>query len=219
MTETTSTTPAQPGHATLAEALAAFQAAMPTVPKNKRATIPGKDGRAGYSYQYADLADLVVAAAPLLSAHGLSFFAAPRRVEGTAQYELAGVLLHRSGDREEGSLPLTGRTPQEIGSSITYARRYLLGCLSGIVTDEDDDGRSAPAERLVTAPPPAEPPTEEELLGDARAELWDLVKAKLPGKDRTQIMLEVESSAAALNPPGTLNQLADVRRLIDVWKD
>ena len=43
----------------------------------------------------------------------------------------------------QGRWPINGRTPQEIGSAITYARRYLLGCLTGVVTDDDDDGHIA----------------------------------------------------------------------------
>jgi hypothetical protein len=30
-----------------------------------------------------------------------------------------------------------------VGSALTYARRYLLGCMTGIVTDDDDDGALA----------------------------------------------------------------------------
>jgi hypothetical protein len=94
-----------------------------------------------YSYSYADLADVSAAALPLLTRHGLAFTCCPR---GTDRgYELAGVLLHVSGGRIEGALPLHGNTPQDIGSALTYARRYLLGCMTGIVTDDDDDAGSA----------------------------------------------------------------------------
>ena len=242
---TDSTTPAatvaatEP-HRSLPEALAAFQADMPTVAKAKRATIPGKDGKAGYRYQYADLADLVIAAAPRMARHGLSFITAPRRIDGTAQYELAGILLHTSGEAHEGALPLTGRTPQEIGSSITYARRYLLGCLTGIVTDDDDDGRTAPADRLRStgdyeagyagdaagngheddpdAAGAARPPQTDD-PGELRRYLWTLVQKQHPRADADQIVVEVEASAGALNPPADLRVAADVLRLIDVWKD
>ena len=125
----------------ISAALVAFQAEMPTVPKNKTARIPGRDGRQGYSYDYADLADVSAAATPLLVKHGLAFSCCPRHTD--QGYELAGVLLHSSGQKLEGSLPLHGRQAQEIGSSITYARRYLLGCMTGLVTDEDDDGTAA----------------------------------------------------------------------------
>lgn len=136
----------------LASALVDFQAEMPTVAKGQTATIPGKDGRAGYSYKYADLADVSAAALPLLTKHGLAFTCQPRQTPNGG-YELAGVLRHLDGETIEGALPLNGRTPQEMGSSLTYMRRYLLGCLTGLVTDEDDDGAGAQN----SAPAKAEP--------------------------------------------------------------
>lgn len=124
----------------LAAALAAFQAEAPTVSKGKTAKVPTKSG-GSYSYTYANLADVVEAAYPLLSKHGLSFSCVPRTTE--RGYELAGILLHSSGESLEGSLPLSGNTPQELGSALTYMRRYLLGAMTGLVTDDDDDGAAA----------------------------------------------------------------------------
>ena len=124
----------------LAAALAAFQAEMPTVPKSHRASVPTKNG-GSYSYTYADLADVSAAVTPLLAKHGLAFSCCPRPAD--RGYELVGRLLHTSGESVEGSLPLNGGTPQELGSSLTYMRRYLLGALTGVVTDDDDDGRQA----------------------------------------------------------------------------
>lgn len=125
----------------IAAALAAFQAEMPKVAKGKTAKVPTKAG-GSYSYNYADLADVVEAATPLLAKNGLSFVCLPRTRED-GRYELVGTLLHKSGQHLQGALPLAGVQPQEIGSSLTYMRRYLLGCLTGIVTDEDDDGQIA----------------------------------------------------------------------------
>src|SRR5690606_20561833 len=71
----------------------------------------------------------------------LSFSACPRRSDHG--YELVGFLLHASGEFLEGALPIHGHQPQEIGSALTYARRYLLGCMTGLVTDDDDDAAAA----------------------------------------------------------------------------
>lgn len=125
---------------TLAAALAAFQGEMPTVAKSNRAEVPTKSG-GKYTYTYADLADVSEAAMPLLAKHELAFTCCPRATE--RGYELVGVLLHSSGESREGALPIAGNSPQEMGSSITYMRRYLLGCLTGLVTDDDDDGHLA----------------------------------------------------------------------------
>lgn len=150
----------------IAEALAAFQSEMPIVAKTHTAKVPTKAG-GSYSYTYADLADVTEAAMPLLSKNGLSFSTCPRAAEGRG-YELVGILLHTSGERLEGTLPIAGNSPQEYGSSLTYMRRYLLGCLTGIVTDDDDDGGLAqkaatrkPAARSAPAAPPHEPWSDE----------------------------------------------------------
>lgn len=143
-------------HGSLETALVAFQADMPSVHKGQRATIPGKDGRSGYSYRYADLADVAAVAHPLLTKHGLSFTTQPRYVDG-AGFVLVGVLRHQGGQRDEGMLPIMGRDAQAIGSSITYARRYLLGCMTGIVTDDDEDGAAATSQQ--NARPQAMQPT------------------------------------------------------------
>lgn len=145
-------------HPNLAAALVAFMLDKPMVTKGQTATIPGRDGRTGYSYKYADLADVDAAATPILAAHGLAFVSVPRRTDN-GSYELVGTLMHTSGETLEGPLPLQGRTAQELGSSLTYMRRYLLGSMTGIVTDDDDDGSRAQAAREQTRP---EPPPEQQ---------------------------------------------------------
>jgi hypothetical protein len=41
------------------------------------------------------------------------------------------------------TMPLVKLDPQGTGSAITYARRYAIGCMTGLVTDEDDDGNES----------------------------------------------------------------------------
>lgn len=151
--------------AKIAEALAAFQAEMPVVHKGNRADVPTKSG-GKYSYTYADLSDVSAAAMPILTKHGLSFSTCPRQTE--RGYELAGLLLHTSGERLEGALPVAGNNPQELGSSLTYMRRYLLGCMTGIVTDDDDDAQSvqpARAAKKTAAKPAADGPIKAATRG------------------------------------------------------
>jgi hypothetical protein len=160
-----------PTTAPLAAALAAFQAEMPTVAKSHEADT------GTYRYKYADLADVTNAAMPLLTAHGLSFATCPRYTEHG--YELVGVLLHSSGESMEGALPIGGNTPQALGSSLTYARRYLFGCMTGVVTDDDDDGRiaaaapKAPRKRAAAADRPAGAVTPKQIraIGALMSEL------------------------------------------------
>lgn len=119
----------------LAKALAAFQKELPKVGKDKTANI------GTYSYKYTDLGTLTHTVIPLLNKHGLTFITAGHQTENG--YELRGILLHVSGESIEGALPIFGRQPQEIGSSISYNRRYLLSAMTGVVTEDDDDGKAA----------------------------------------------------------------------------
>lgn len=209
-----------PAHPTIAGALAAFQAEMPVVNKGKSANIPNKSGGPGYRYSYADLADVTKQIAPLLAKHGLAFTAHPRAAENG--YELAATLMHDGSDQTiEGALPLFGRTSQEIGSAITYARRYLLGCLTGVVTDDDEDGniaaqapqrtrheRPAPAPQMPQAPQPPQK-TPDDMLNEVLAattvdearRLWDLYNFKgAPEEYRDRAsthMMELQAQANA----------------------
>lgn len=122
----------------LATALARVQAQLVPVGKDKKAN-------AGqYSYTYADLASVQAAVLPLLAAEGLAWIARPTMQD--ERFVLAYTLAHGpSGEREDGHYPLpdpTRGTPQQIGSAITYARRYCLSAVVGVAT-EDDDGKAA----------------------------------------------------------------------------
>lgn len=123
----------------IAAALAGAQADLPVVTKSQTAKVPTKGG--SYSYSYASLSDVVRAGSPVLAKHGLAFTASPDTIDGRLM--LVGRLIHTSGQWISGELPLDGRTPQEIGSALTYGRRYLYGALTGLVTDDDDDGELA----------------------------------------------------------------------------
>lgn len=124
-------------HPNLATALAAFQSSLPTVAKNAT----GQVGQ-NRNYKYADLADISAAAYPRLAEHGLSFISKPT-INAAGTFVLAYSLLHESGEREDGEFPLPEGTMQQLGSAVTYSRRYSLCAVTGIVPDEDDDGQSA----------------------------------------------------------------------------
>jgi len=138
-------------HPNLAAALAAFQAELPAVKKTKTAKVEGKEGRRGYEYSYADLADVSQTVLPLLGKHGLSFSSKPT-LDERGQFVLAYVLRHAGGDFDAGTYPLPTGRPQDVGSAITYARRYALCSITGLAAEEDDDGAAAPDVPDVRAP-------------------------------------------------------------------
>jgi hypothetical protein len=159
----------------IAKALAALQAELPTVAKSKKANV------GQYGYTYADLSDVSEAVMPLLSKHGLAFTAPPSHREDG--YYLVGILLHESGEYIEGDYPLSGHKPQEIGSAITYGRRYLLGCMTGVVTDDDDDGQLAqqakkPTKRTAAQKPQPAAETGEVMTDKTRAQMFALLNER-----------------------------------------
>ncbi len=128
----------------LALALAAVQADLPPIVKTERADV--RTDKGNYSYTYADLAAVSRAIMPKLGEHGLAFIAKPTRSPVDGSFVLAYALLHESGDRESGEYPLPDKgTAQQIGSAITYARRYCLCAVTGVAPDDDDDGAAASA--------------------------------------------------------------------------
>lgn len=142
--------------ADLAAALAAFQAELPAITKHETATVVTSKGK--YSYSYASLGDISKIVKPLLGRHGLSFAALPTIEDG--RLVLRYMLMHSSGQSLSGAYPLNGNTPQEIGSSITYASRYTLCSVTGVAPDDDDDGAAATTaarrEPIEYAPTPTE---------------------------------------------------------------
>jgi len=142
--------------AAFAAALAIVQSNMPQVGKDKSASIRSDKG--SYTYKYADLASILDAVSPVAAAQGFSFMATPTLSAGGA-FVLRYCLLHKGGHREGGEYPLpdpSRSTPQQIGSAITYARRYVYCAMVGVAADEDDDGRASaqPLPRPRQAPNP-----------------------------------------------------------------
>jgi hypothetical protein len=128
--------PAEPCKS-LAEALAALQARLPRVAKTA-------DAQYG---KYADLTVVSEALMPVMSELGLSFTGCPT-VRDDGKFVLAYALHHTSGEGLEGFYPLpTSGTPQQVGSAITYARRYTLCAVTGLAPGgDDDDGQGAEQE-------------------------------------------------------------------------
>ncbi len=95
--------------------------------------------------RYALFEDINKTVKPILQKHGFAvMFKTPNGERGVT---VEGVLMHREGHRESTSMTLDADTSgsknavQSIGSSVSYAKRYLLCALLNITTrGEDDDG-------------------------------------------------------------------------------
>lgn len=127
-------------------ALAKAQGEMDALIASSTANI--KSDKAAYSYKYADLADVLRVALKTLSKHNLGIVQIPEVAydSNTTIVSIAATLFHASGE----FMPIAplalrvrpGATAQEVGSAITYGRRYQLQAVLGMAAD-DDDGAAA----------------------------------------------------------------------------
>lgn len=160
----------------IAAAIAKAQGAIPNVRKSHTAKIQTKAGGA-YSYKYADLADVWDAVRSVLAANGLAVIQSPESMsEGLA---IVTTIAHESGEWISGliTMPLADRTPQSLGTAITYLRRYGLCAMLGIVSDEDGDAQdrqesaqsAQPYQQPRQAPPAPQRPAQKATGSKAEA--------------------------------------------------
>ena len=99
--------------------------------------------------RYATLHSVMNACRDALLEHGIWVTQYPVSVE-TNQLGLVTKIVHAETGQWQASLltmPLPKNDPQGYGSAMTYARRYGLSALIGIVTENDDDGEMASHQR------------------------------------------------------------------------
>ena len=81
---------------------------------------------------------------------------------------LSTRLMHSSGQYIEAVYPITAGEArgisgaQAIGSALTYARRYSLTALIGVVSDDDDDGNSAGDQKPRSKPQSSKPAAQDQ---------------------------------------------------------
>jgi len=125
----------------LNEALAKAQAQFIQPEKNKSVEVK-KEGRVLYTTNYADLKNVVEAFRPHIAKHGLSW--TQKTVQTQAGWRLVLTLRHESGEYDETSMPINlDQAPQQVGSQLTYLKRYQAAAYFGIAADDDDDGNAA----------------------------------------------------------------------------
>lgn len=98
-----------------------------------------------FKSKFATLAS-VIDAAKIFAEHGIGFTQMTGYV-GSGESVRFGVvltLMHSSGQWKKGFYPIPeGLTSQQLGSAITYAKRYQLAAALGISADDDDDANAA----------------------------------------------------------------------------
>jgi len=135
-----STVKNSPSVTKLAQAMLKVQQQLQPAIKDAKNTFVGND--------YATLNSVMETCKDALISHGiwLTQLPTPAPVElGTGHIGLETKLIHaESGEWISSTtvIPLPKNDPQGMGSAITYARRYSLCAMLGIIT-EDDDGNAA----------------------------------------------------------------------------
>ena len=126
-----------------AEAFVAFQAEIKDPKLDADTDYVTKTGKK-IKFKYASLPEILKTVRPVLSKHGIALLQEPKTVENVVQ--ITTTLIHKSGEwvRFE-PLVMKAASPyaQEIGSAITYGRRYNISSVLGLGAEDDDDGNAA----------------------------------------------------------------------------
>ena len=130
--------------------------------------LPYDEKNPHFNSRFISLAGVLGAVRPVLAKHGLTVLQ-PAYTDGN-QIAVSTVFLHESGEQiklPSLSMPLTDRmTAQQLGSTVTYLRRYSLMAALGVAgVDEDDDGNAD--KEIRTAPQARQEPVRRSAPADS----------------------------------------------------
>jgi hypothetical protein len=133
----------------LAAALAKAQAVLQPAEKDRANPF--------FKSKYATLESVATTCRAALADNGLAVVQTPE--VGDHGSALRTTLVHSSGQWISGVMRLHGeeKNMQAMGSAISYARRYGLAAIVGVVTDEDDDGNAAAGNDAARTQPQRQP--------------------------------------------------------------
>ncbi len=122
-----------------------------------------------FKSSYADLPAVVKACKTALSENGIAYIQTTDFLEQDLWLET--ILTHASGEWISGRYPVrpVKNDPQGMGSAMTYARRYSLAAMVGVVAENEDDdaeaahGRNPQAAAIHNSPTMAAKISEEQL--------------------------------------------------------
>lgn len=176
----------------LAAALAKAREKFAPVKKTKEVRVPGRP-----PYFYAPLDAVYDATLPALGTVGIVVIHQTEWQESVLM--LKTKLLHTSGEWIEASMPIPSGKMQEMGSALTYGKRYQVSGLLAIAAEDDDDATAAdakaskPTADKPKARKPPEPPAShgspageyfaatkarDMTLEEAKALMWDVTGAE-----------------------------------------
>ncbi len=146
----------------IAAALAKCAETVRNPGKDATVTVPGK-----YSFTYATLADSIGAVRAIFASEGIAIVQAPAANGGKVR--VTTMFLHSSGEWIASALELSAGKglPQDVGSAVSYARRYALQAMTMTAPTDDDDGFAAQVAEKRTSE------SSSDLEADVRALLSD----------------------------------------------
>lgn len=119
-------------------AMAELQPQLPTIHKSKK----------GHNSSYAPYEEIDKKIRPLYTKHGFALSFNSKKQDAMVTY--FGTVSHKDGHSKTSEIELPADNSgsknaiQAVGSTVSYAKRYLVGMLFNIVTtDEDDDAQGA----------------------------------------------------------------------------
>lgn len=123
-----------------------------------------------FKNEYASLGALLAACVPALNKNDIALTQPIQRTDN-GDLLVTTRITHKSGTFQDSSYLVPRDKPQQMGSGITYGRRYTLQALLGIAGEEDDDGN------LANETAPAKLKANGKPKGPNTDDLRDLVRA------------------------------------------
>ena len=165
-----------------------------------------------FKSKYATLNSVYEAVAPALLSNGFTI------IQPIVDNNVETTLVHTSGQFITSSCPIVcakQNDPQAMGSAITYARRYSLASLLGVMTDEDDDGEKAMGRQTkqASSPEKKEPqksvpvPTEKPKEPSLKERFENCVKFLSAQADNSMDLDNAKTQAIANRVSGILTEL------------
>lgn len=159
----------------LFEALAKAQAEFVEMERDAEVLFEDKRG-VKRNFMYATLAEVIASVRPALNKFGLALL---QPFDGDKVVTMLALGPNRI--EVDTALPAWNNV-QDMGSALTYIRRYQLKSLLGVNDGEDDDGNAAsgtgktPEPRAKATPPPVQPAPKADIAPELRSTIGALAK-------------------------------------------
>lgn len=135
-----------------------------------------------YKSKYADLESVWDAIREALQKNNLAVLQLTD-IDASGAPVLVTRVIHTSGEHIEGRYPLVCKDPtdaQKLGSSTSYARRYSLSAMLGVIQSDDDGNAAAGHTASPSVAKPASAPTTAKAPTNAMADLFAAHKLEYP---------------------------------------